>query len=370
VDSIAAGIERIACIAGSGQPGSPEMIALVLEASAAGLDADAVFVSRIDGQAFEVEHVHDRASTGLHPADRFDLHDQFFGRLGESADGERSDGHSDPHFESLVLGSAIGVRACIGVPLYRSEGDVYGRICAIYARSHEVTPPEITLLRLAASIVVRAIETAERRTQIEALRYRALHDPLTNLPNRALLLDRLEQTIRFAERARSTAAVLLLDLDGFKAVNDSFGHSAGDTILSEVGPRLRRVLRESDTLARLGGDEFVVVLPDADARTAALVARKMLRALNRPFTIEGGDVRIWGSIGISVYPRHGTEPSALMGRADVAMYAAKRREGGYSIYGRPPPVDAPVEIEDAEESGPAYTDALVSRRWRDSRVQA
>lgn len=161
---------------------------------------------------------------------------------------------------------------------------------------------------------------------------RALHDPLTGLPNRALLEDRLTQAIRVAERERDCVAVLLMDLDGFKQINDAFGHDAGDRVLRSSAPRLRRLLRESDTVARLGGDEFAFVLPGADVSDAEGVARKILAAIRRSYFVGGERVSLWASIGVAVSPDHGSDASILLHHADDAMYRVKRREGGVSVY--------------------------------------
>lgn len=167
--------------------------------------------------------------------------------------------------------------------------------------------------------------------RIEELAYR---DALTGLPNRRLLADRLERALIAASRHRRSVGVLLLDLDRFKLVNDSFGHETGDTVLQSTARRLQRVVRRGDTVARLGGDEFVVVVEDlAPARDVEAVARKILDAISRPYTAKepsGASVRIMltTSIGISLYPDDGDDVSALLRRADAAMYRAKR-EGGH-----------------------------------------
>jgi diguanylate cyclase (GGDEF)-like protein/PAS domain S-box-containing protein len=176
-------------------------------------------------------------------------------------------------------------------------------------------------------------DVSERKAETEALEYRALHDPLTGLPNRTFLRERLEETIRAGEREMKPCAVLLLDLDGFKSVNDALGHSAGDRLLQQVGQRIRKVLRKADTVARFGGDEFAVLPWGAtDVPRAVLIAEKILQAVDTPFSIEDQPVDVAVSIGISVFPEHADDAEALMRRADVAMYAAKRARSGFSIY--------------------------------------
>jgi diguanylate cyclase (GGDEF)-like protein/PAS domain S-box-containing protein len=178
--------------------------------------------------------------------------------------------------------------------------------------------------------IVRDI--TERKTHAAALEYQALHDTLTDLPNRTLVLDRLRQAIHAAGRESKPLALLLMDLDRFKDVNDALGHHHGDLLLKLVGPRVLGVLRESDTIARLGGDEFAVLLPGTDIDGATVTAQKILEALDRPFVVEGFFLDIGASIGIALFPEHGEDVDMLMRRADVAMYSAKQSSSGYAVY--------------------------------------
>ena len=167
-------------------------------------------------------------------------------------------------------------------------------------------------------------EIAERRQAEERARHLADHDVLTGLPNRRLLKDRLGQALALAHRHDKGVAVMFIDLDRFKAVNDSLGHVVGDNLLVGVAERLTVVLREGDTVARVGGDEFVVVLPEVGKdRDAAVVARKILETLSNPFRIEAHELRVTPSIGISVAPDDGDEPEVILRHADAAMYEAK-----------------------------------------------
>ena len=166
----------------------------------------------------------------------------------------------------------------------------------------------------------------QRRTERQAAenQHQALHDGLTGLPNRTLLRDRTGQAIRQADRELVPAALLLIDLDRFKEVNDTLGHHYGDQLLIQVGERLQAVLREVDTVARLGGDEFAVLLPTiATAEGAVVVAKKLQAALEEPFTIDDLTLDVEASIGLALYPDHGNDPDELLQRADIAMYAAK-----------------------------------------------
>jgi diguanylate cyclase (GGDEF)-like protein/PAS domain S-box-containing protein len=163
---------------------------------------------------------------------------------------------------------------------------------------------------------------------------RAHHDVLTGLPNRQLFMDRLQQLRGMSTRARRCAAVLFLDLDKFKSVNDTWGHDFGDKLLQEVARRLTATVRETDTVARLGGDEFVIALGNLHDETGAeVVAGKVLAALSAPYLIDGQDLLMTCSIGISVYPQHGAELEDLVKKADQALYAAKGAgRGCYRSY--------------------------------------
>src|SRR5581483_5882770 len=167
-------------------------------------------------------------------------------------------------------------------------------------------------------------ETAKLEAELK-LQQQALTDELTGLPNRRLLSDRLEQTLAIAQRDGSMVALLYIDLDGFKLVNDTLGHTIGDLLLSQVAQRLRSRIRYSDTLARLGGDEFTVVLTRARKKEDVdFVAGNLLECLSSLFLIEGHEMRIGASIGVSLFPENAACASDLLQQADSAMYAAKR----------------------------------------------
>jgi diguanylate cyclase (GGDEF)-like protein len=153
----------------------------------------------------------------------------------------------------------------------------------------------------------------------------AHHDMLTGLPNRSLLTDRLQQMLAQARRSTSQGALIYMDLDKFKPVNDTLGHDMGDLVLQEIAQRLLASVRESDTIARIGGDEFVVLLPSIeDQQDASTVAEKIRAALALPFLANGHTINIGCSIGIAIYPEHGADEISLMKNADIAMYQAKQ----------------------------------------------
>ncbi len=166
----------------------------------------------------------------------------------------------------------------------------------------------------------------------DELEHLALHDPLTGLPNRSLVIDRLQQAILTARRNQDPMALLMIDLDHFKEVNDTLGHLVGDQLLIRVGERFQSALREPDTLGRLGGDEFAVVLPRAGREDALIVAEKLQSSLRRSVDIDQNSFSIAASIGISIYPEHGPEPANLLRSADIAMYVAKRARNELAVY--------------------------------------
>ena len=181
--------------------------------------------------------------------------------------------------------------------------------------------------------IISLRDISDRRAQTEALQYQALHDALTGLPNRTLLGDRLHQAVAIAARDHKPLALLLLDLDRFKEVNDTMGHPHGDLILQQVASRIRELLREADTVARLGGDEFAILPTGATAREGAIrTAQKVVKAFEKPFIIDDRAFDIRASVGIALFPEHGDDAEALMRRADVAMYVAKRGKKSYEIY--------------------------------------
>ncbi|MGA9164932.1 MAG: diguanylate cyclase [Thiobacillus sp.] len=169
-----------------------------------------------------------------------------------------------------------------------------------------------------------------------ALESLALHDALTGLPNRRLLFDRISLAIAHARRHTSTMAVMYLDLDGFKQINDSLGHDAGDALLRMVADRLVAAVRQEDTVARLGGDEFVIALWESShADGVAKLVSKVIQAVSQPYRIQGRDVRMTASVGVGIYPAHGEAVETLMKSADLALYEAKRTgKNDYRIAAR------------------------------------
>jgi diguanylate cyclase (GGDEF)-like protein/PAS domain S-box-containing protein len=182
--------------------------------------------------------------------------------------------------------------------------------------------------------VVTFRDVTERMQAEEKIRQLAYHDPLTGLPNRKLFSDRLGIALARARRNQNKVAIGMLDLDNFKDVNDTLGHTAGDLLLQAAAERLSAALRKGDTVARFGGDEFVLILPDLQAIEAAhQVARKIVESFRQPFFIDTRRLIVTTSVGIAVYPDDGTDEGALLQHADIAMYQAKQTgRDRYRIY--------------------------------------
>jgi diguanylate cyclase (GGDEF)-like protein/PAS domain S-box-containing protein len=176
------------------------------------------------------------------------------------------------------------------------------------------------------------MDVTERRRVQKALEYQALHDALTGLPNRLLLAERLSEALVSARAAHEQVAMLILDLDHFKEVNEAFGLQAGDRLLEQVGPRLRSEIRAEDMVARLGGDEFALLLTKTDAKAATAKAQGLLDALERPFEVEGQHLDLAISVGIAIFPDDGDDPNTLLRRADIALFVAKQSRGAFVRY--------------------------------------
>ena len=175
-------------------------------------------------------------------------------------------------------------------------------------------------------------DISEAKDQQNALRRQALHDSLTDLPNRTLFIDRLEQAMLAAERNDNLLTVLLMDLDHFKEINDTLGHHIGDLLLKQIGPKIHQNLRSIDTVARMGGDEFLMLLPGSNEKHGIEVAQKILASISEPFLVDDHALEIGASIGIAVYPTHADDANSLIRRADVAMYNAKHNRSGCNLY--------------------------------------
>jgi diguanylate cyclase (GGDEF)-like protein len=227
------------------------------------------------------------------------------------------------------LQSDMGMRSS-AIILIKAEDKPYGVLGAGSREQHEFTQGDVNFMQAIANVLANAIE---RRQTEERTQHEALHDPLTGLPNRNLFLDRLQHALSVTARRQTAIAVLFLDLDQFKLVNDSLGHAAGDELLAAVAPRIEQALRPGDTVARFGGDEFAVLAEDVgNERGATRIAERIAEELSRPFILREREHFVSASVGISI--GDGTEaPEALIRDADSALYRAKDHgRGGYEIF--------------------------------------
>lgn len=223
-----------------------------------------------------------------------------------------ADTSADPEASELASGQDAAASSFTGVPVVRKDGSVVGAVCALAAPGTRLAAREIHLMEGTADLLAYAID-------LEVASYR---DLLTEAMSRKYLIESLMPSLL---EARRPFAFLFLDLDGFKQVNDRFGHGAGDAVLIESVRRIRGRLRASDTVCRLGGDEFVAVLPDFEGTvSAAARARAVLDDLRAPIRYGRQTIAITASAGLSVYPQHGTTVESLVRAADLAMYQAKR----------------------------------------------
>jgi diguanylate cyclase (GGDEF)-like protein len=241
-----------------------------------------------------------------------------------------SDLSCEPAFKRQHLALEAGFRAAFALPLVR-RGEVLGVLEFFH---HDVREPDEVLVNIASSIGSQIAQYIVRTQAEDAVKFMAMHDALTGLPNRLMFNERLARAIAQARRHGRMLAVLFVDLDRFKIINDTLGHDAGDALLKEAAQRLTNNLRAEDSVARLGGDEFVILLAEvSDPLYVGSVSRKLIDTLAAPFTIGGREYCITASIGVSAFPADGTDPPTLLKNADIAMYRAKERgKNGFEFY--------------------------------------
>ena len=228
--------------------------------------------------------------------------------------------------------AAAGLQTCWTVPIQSNEHQPLGLVSVFCKHDRRPTRTEIELLQMIAKLATITIEHYQTTRQLAHL---VRHDRLTGMPNRMMLEDRLQQSINLSKRSGKSVAVLALDIDKFKTVNDTLGHHAGDQLLQQFSQRLSSLLRATDTMARTGGDEFVIVLPElSDAAGAERVARKLVQAMEQPFVIDDHPpVLTSTSIGIALCPGDSTDSPTLLQQADAALYRVKERgRNGFGFY--------------------------------------
>lgn len=259
---------------------------------------------------------------------------------------EIEDASLDERFaDNPVVRGEAGIRFYAGMPLVLPGGEVVGTLCVVDRVPRKLNATQRMTLEVLARNVVTELELRDRIRVLEtevALRHEAeiriMHlatrDPLTGLPNRAALMDRLQHGLKSAKRDQTQLGVLFLDLDRFKWTNDTLGHDVGDALLQVIAERLTALLRESDTVARLGGDEFAILLPALHhADEAVQVAQKIINAIAQPMNLKGHSVQVGCSAGVAVYPLQGDTEDTLLRHADLSMYHAKELGGNqYQVF--------------------------------------
>lgn len=254
--------------------------------------------------------------------------DEVIGRSASVLVSPEADAHYRPHIQQYLTSGEcgnVGIRG-LEIVAIRKSGEHF-------PMDLSASEMEIKGQRFFVAIVR---DITERKLVERKIKHLAHHDFLTGLPNRSFFLDQLEHDIKLAKRRHQKVAVLFLDLDGFKQINDTLGHEAGDLLLQAVSIRLKKVIRDSDVVARMGGDEFTFVLNDVGTiENAESVAGKVIDILAPEFHLKGQDCRIGGSIGIAIYPDSAENHETLLRQADEAMYFAKRSgKNAYRLYER------------------------------------
>lgn len=227
------------------------------------------------------------------------------------------------NFNGHLSFSIKNVRSYAAVPCFDSKCKIIGHLSIMDEKPMVDRQRTLSILKVFAA---RAGAELERKRTEGLIRNMAYHDALTGLPNRILLNDRLEMALAQAQRSQSLLAVLFLDFDHFKKINDNLGHGVGDLVLKGIGARLKKCLRNQDTVARLGGDEFILLLPEINSpKDADFLAKKLLHAVSQPLHIQEHELRITLSVGVALYPRDGENSTTLLKHADDALYLAKKQ---------------------------------------------
>jgi diguanylate cyclase (GGDEF)-like protein/PAS domain S-box-containing protein len=260
--------------------------------------------------------------------------------------------------ESEIVGQPLGAVLNYGaqgadgaLPIEESGEDAqWEQWCKSKSGRRYAARISLSAVRDAGGVIQQYIaivsDVTQRKIDEEKIIYQANYDQLTGLPNRTLFMDRLTRRVLEGKRAKTSVGLMFIDLDGFKAINDTMGHDAGDVLLKATARRLEKSVREADTVARLGGDEFTVIMPLIDNfDAAAIVAQRIIKSLTEPFDLGGRQGSISASIGISLLPAQATTASQLLHNADVAMYYAKRQgKANYQLYR--PDLEDTVQVQE------------------------
>ncbi|GAB2566674.1 hypothetical protein Aab01nite_46020 [Paractinoplanes abujensis] len=321
---------------------SVEAAARILAASAVGgfrAEHGAVYLTDAQGM---IRYVHTINPPGGHD----DLHEHVGRSTAESpvwqtVKGGQASLVSDAAVVPVTPGGLVqlmSLKAYVALPLMSAQGPIGMIVVGDSAASRSWNSQDRILAEQLSVEGALILDSAGMRQAAQAhvaqLSHQAFHDSLTGLPNRTHLIEQAEIAVHDAEATRGRVALMMLDLNGFKQVNDTAGHQAGDVLLQQVAKRVLGAVRDNDVVARLGGDEFAILLNhDPDDAVASAVAARICERLRQPFTIEGQEVTVGGSVGIALYPDDATDYEALMKAADAAMYEAKRDTkhlgGGY-----------------------------------------
>jgi diguanylate cyclase (GGDEF)-like protein/PAS domain S-box-containing protein len=294
-----------------------------LQAAALAAAANAIYITRVDGRIVWVNAAFTRLS-GYPAAEA----------VGQTLRLLKS-GKQDSAFYRELWETILAGRPWRGEVVERHKNG------SLYTVAQMITPLRNARGRVTHFVGIHEDVTAQKRAE-ELIRHQALYDALTDLPNRILFHDRLTQALAQGHRRSEIVGVLFLDLDDFKAVNDSLGHPMGDRLLQLVADRLRGRVRDGDTLARLGGDEFALALVALEgAQGATRVAESLVKILGQPFQLGAHLVHTPASIGVSLFPFDASDPDTLLNRADAAMYGAKRAGGNTYQFFDPLLLDAP-----------------------------
>jgi diguanylate cyclase (GGDEF)-like protein len=277
--------------------------------------------------------------------------------------GCRRAGVADRPAQPDAIAAAAGGKVSTASALIGAADQSYGSLRVATSAPRVFEAAELRFLQRTAAVLAMIFDhsraLAERQARLARLEYQAFHDPLTGLPNRALLADRLRNALARAQRERASVSMLLLDLDDFKAINDSLGHAAGDEVLVETAERIRRCLRQCDTAARLGGDEFAIVLETASESESAEVAARIEAELRSPLVLQQGrEIRLSASVGVvSTTATEGLDADAIVARADEAMYRAK--QGRRQRTGEAPPTTPALSLTANARPTPADSSRIL-----------